>query len=293
MNNNTIIKSFMIDLYKCAEIKFFTSQIFTKSFIRISIYLNLDEFFIFVKNIIDELISHENLNSFMRIKSVEQSILLQIISELMDEKLKIKYAKFIYNLEKNIIFHKINYYKLSKFIFDENTPMLLIKILKYLFDRANKCIDKLGYVSISMLLGFYYIIPYILHNSDKKKLKLIKKFSTNFCSFRIQNSKIYDISNKTITFIDYLLKINNSHPQYTGILLMNLAQEQCHIYYIEHSELCKEFNILLNELKTFDNIEIKKNIRIIKKSMFLEKNKPRSTSQVKLNKKVKITYSLL
>ena len=276
MNNNTIIKSFMIDLYKCAEIKFFTSQIFTKSFIRISIYLNLDEFFIFVKNIIDELISHENLNSFMRIKSVEQSILLQIISELMDEKLKIKYAKFIYNLEKNIIFHKINYYKLSKFIFDENTPMLLIKILKYLFDRANKCIDKLGYVSISMLLGFYYIIPYILHNSDKKKLKLIKKFSTNFCSFRIQNSKIYDISNKTITFIDYLLKINNIH-----------------IYYIEHSELCKEFNILLNELKTFDNIEIKKNIRIIKKSMFLEKNKPRSTSQVKLNKKIRPTYSLL
>ena len=274
--NNSIIKSFMIDLYEHAKTKFFTSSTFMRSFVKISIYLNLDEFFVFIKNLIDEIISHEKLNSFMRMKSIEQLILLQIISELMDEKLKIKYAKFVYNLEKRIIFRKVNYYKLLRFVFDEDTPILLIKILKYLFNKANTHIDKLGYVSISMLLGFYYIIPYILHNSDKKRLEVIKKFSTNLCSFKIQNSKIYDISNKTTTFIDYLLKINTNH-----------------IYQFKYDELYKEFNILLNEMETFDDIKIKKNIHKIKKSLYLENIRLRSASQMKINKRVRITYSLL
>lgn len=274
--NNSIIKSFMIDLYEHAKTKFFTSSTFMRSFVKISIYLNLDEFFVFIKNLIDEIISHEKLNSFMRMKSIEQLILLQIISELMDEKLKIKYAKFVYNLEKRIIFRKVNYYKLLRFVFDEDTPILLIKILKYLFNKANTHIDKLGYVSISMLLGFYYIIPYILHNCDKKRLEVIKKFSTNLCSFKIQNSKIYDISNKTTTFIDYLLKINTNH-----------------IYQFKYDELYKEFNILLNEMETFDDIKIKKNIHKIKKSLYLENIRLRSASQMKINKRVRITYSLL
>lgn len=178
-----------------------------KYFIKLCLYSEYEGFENMIKKSIDEILSKEKPDMILRTPSTEKNFLLYTISELMDKIMDEKYvrAENIYSKKKFFIKkRKMNYKKLLMIIFDDNTPIIIMNMIRYIFEKSNECTQGLGYITVSMLLIFSYYCPY-LAIIKKHDIDEIKKFNSKMCCF--ENGKIPE---ESIDFINNLLDIYRS-----------------------------------------------------------------------------------